>query len=210
MKITVREATAADIPGAIHALVDGFSKDPVMSGALGGSMKIERIRALFELQIRTQYSHTDQGRVDVAVDTSGKVLGAALWATPHKSTSFVDELKQVGEYVQVLRGSLISAALTEYKLLKARPVFKHWYLYTIGVHEDARGHGVGSALLDFRREQLGEYPAYLEASTYNSAALYKRHGFVELGGYGKLSKAAIGMWHPAPISSIDKNHATTR
>lgn len=203
MSIVVREATPADIDGAIDALVDGFSKDPVMSGAMGGTMKTERIRKLFEFQIRTQFSKPDQGRVDVAIDENGRVLGAALWATPNKSTSFLDELRHAPEYVRVLGSSLVSAALTEYKLLKARPVFKHWYLYTIGVHAEARGHGVGSALLDFRREQLGEYPAYLEASTYNSAALYKRHGFVEMGGYGKLSKAAIGMWHPAPVSTID-------
>lgn len=199
----MREATPADIAGAIDALVDGFSKDPVMSDAMGGSMKIDRIRALFELQIRTQYSNPQQGRIDVAVNEDGKVLGAALWATPEKSASFFDELRLARDYIRVLGSSLISAARTEYKLLKARPVFKHWYLYTIGVHEDARGQGVGSALLDFRREKLGEYPAYLEASTYDSAALYKRHGFVELGGYGNLSKAVMGMWHPASVSAIE-------
>lgn len=206
MTIIVREATPEDIEGAIEALTDGFSKDPVMSDALGGSMKTHRIHALFEFQIRTQFSRPSQGRVDVAVDENGKVLGAALWATPEKSTSFLEELKQLPEYFNVLGPSLISAARAEYKLLKARPVFKHWYLYTIGVHADARGYGVGSALLDFRCQQLGTYPAYLEASTYRSAALYKRHGFVEMGGYGKLSKAATGMWHPAPVSEIDAHY----
>ena len=52
----------------------------------------------------------------------------------------------------------------------------------IGARSDARGQGLGSLLLEHvhavcDREGI---PAYLEASTPRSAALYARHGYEEL------------------------------
>lgn len=57
---------------------------------------------------------------------------------------------------------------------------EHWYLATIGVHPDAQGRGVGTALLDAmhtRFDERGE-PAFLETSKPSNAAFYVRHGYV--------------------------------
>lgn len=204
-EFTVRQAREADYPGVIEALTNAFKDDPVMSMAVGGKGRADLVSALFDFQICTTYG--PKGIIDIAVTEDGKVLGAAIWISPEgQKGNLLADIKALPAYYRVLGRNLPKATVTELKLLAARPKFDHWYLYTIGVHEDARGQGVGSHLLDFRRTQLGEYPAYLEASTYQSAALYARHGFVELFKF-KGGKPALGMLHPAPVSQIDKDRA---
>jgi ribosomal protein S18 acetylase RimI-like enzyme len=59
----------------------------------------------------------------------------------------------------------------------------HYYVRTLGVATRFQGQGLGTALLRptlDRCDQEG-LPAYLEASTERSAALYERLGFVHLG-----------------------------
>ena len=59
----------------------------------------------------------------------------------------------------------------------------HYYIRTLGVATRFQGRGLGTALLRptlDRCDQEG-LPAYLEASTERSAALYERLGFVHLG-----------------------------
>ncbi len=198
---TVREATEADYPGVVSALTDAFEADPVMSQAMGGAHRAKKVKALFEHQISSTYG--PKGNIDIAVAEDGFVLGAALWIDPQgQKGGFLDDLRSLPSYARALGFALPAAVVTEMKLLAMRPRFPHWYLYTIGVHTDARDHGVGGALLDFRTARLGEYPAYLEASTFRSAALYRKRGFVELGRY-RSEAPAVGMWHPAPVSAID-------
>ena len=88
--------------------------------------------------------------------------------------------------------------MMELHLLKYRPAHKRWYLFNIGVLEEYRGSGIDSQLLDYGTERIGDYPAYLETSTYDSARLYERRGFFSLGPlYGIFSDAhAVDMVHP--------------
>nr|BFF22827.1 GNAT family N-acetyltransferase [Glycomyces mayteni] len=60
----------------------------------------------------------------------------------------------------------------------------HVYLAVMGVVPPAQGRGIGSALLRDRlaRADRDGLPAYLEASSPGSRALYLRHGFADLGG----------------------------
>jgi ribosomal protein S18 acetylase RimI-like enzyme len=58
----------------------------------------------------------------------------------------------------------------------------HAYLPFIGVDPRAQGRGIGGALLAARVRELdaARRPAYLEATTLRSAALYERYGFERL------------------------------
>ncbi|MFW0110962.1 GNAT family N-acetyltransferase [Rothia sp. CCM 9416] len=202
---SVRQATEADYPAVTQTLTNAFKDDPVMSEAVGGKGRADLVAALFDFQIRTTYG--PKGLIDVATDREGKIVGAALWLSPQgQKGNLLADIMALPDYYKVLGRNLLRATMTELRLLAARPKFDHWYLYTIGVHETARGQGVGGLLLDFRREKLGEYPAYLEASTYRNAALYSRHGFVELFRF-KSGKPTLGMLHPAPISQLEKAQA---
>ena len=55
----------------------------------------------------------------------------------------------------------------------------HYYVRDIGVYPDMQGNGLGGALLRPTLERCDRegLPAYLEASSERSAALYERLGF---------------------------------
>ncbi|MEU6247617.1 GNAT family N-acetyltransferase [Glycomyces sp. NPDC047010] len=59
----------------------------------------------------------------------------------------------------------------------------HLYLPLMGVAAGRQGQGIGSALLreGLARADRAGLPAYLEASSPQSRALYLRHGFADLG-----------------------------
>jgi ribosomal protein S18 acetylase RimI-like enzyme len=63
------------------------------------------------------------------------------------------------------------------------PVTDHWYLPVTGVDPHVQGRGHGSVLLRHALEKcdLQGLPAYLEASTERSRALYERFGFKTIG-----------------------------
>jgi ribosomal protein S18 acetylase RimI-like enzyme len=58
-----------------------------------------------------------------------------------------------------------------------------WYLPFIGVDPPCQGRGYGSRLLvhGLTRCDRDHLPAYLEATSARSRALYERHGFVVTG-----------------------------
>ena len=61
----------------------------------------------------------------------------------------------------------------------------HWYLAIMGVAPEWQGRGIGSKLMHPALETLDAEgtPAYLEASTVRSRALYERHGFEVTGEF---------------------------
>lgn len=57
----------------------------------------------------------------------------------------------------------------------------HLYLVLIGVLPEMRGRGLGGELLHERLGRADGLPAYLEATSPRSRALYERHGFRDNG-----------------------------
>jgi ribosomal protein S18 acetylase RimI-like enzyme len=59
----------------------------------------------------------------------------------------------------------------------------HWYILAVGVRPEDQGRGLGTALLTptLARCDTEGLPAYLEASSERSAALYERLGFEHVG-----------------------------
>lgn len=76
----------------------------------------------------------------------------------------------------------------------------HRYLFCMGVIGGRQGAGLGSAMLRHGLEQVDAdgLPAYLEASSSRSRALYLRHGFEDLGEPVRLadSPPLWPMWRP--------------
>jgi len=73
----------------------------------------------------------------------------------------------------------------------------HLYLPCVGVVAAHRGTGLGSAMLRHRLARADGLPAYLEASSARSRALYLRHGFEDLGAPVRVadSPPLWPMWH---------------
>jgi ribosomal protein S18 acetylase RimI-like enzyme len=71
----------------------------------------------------------------------------------------------------------------------------HWYLAIMGVDPRCQGRGLGSKLMRPVLETLDAEgtPAYLEASTLRSRALYERHGFAVTGEF-KLPSGGPTLW----------------
>ncbi|MBB5866715.1 ribosomal protein S18 acetylase RimI-like enzyme [Allocatelliglobosispora scoriae] len=82
----------------------------------------------------------------------------------------------------------------------------HWHLALLGVLPAHQGTGIGSALLRLHHHDLDEHrlPAYLEASTERSRALYLRHGYLACGApypVGPDGPLMYPLWrHPIPVA----------
>ncbi|QFU88376.1 N-acetyltransferase [Amycolatopsis sp. YIM 10] len=198
--IVVTPAAPVHVEEAVRVLADAFRLDPVMSTFVSGTPdeREERLSHLLRVFVRGGLRH---GVVDLArAEQDRKLLGVAVWSAPgHRGEGTFQHLRNARSYLRAfgLRG-LRRAAGLERALRLARPSEAHWYLQAIGVHGAGRGLGVGSALLDARLSTV-DTPAYLEASTERSAALYARFGFTPTGrieGFRSSAKP-IAMWRAA-------------
>ena len=122
------------------------------------------------------------GRVDIAVDGSGRLLGAALWALP-------------GRYPFPLRTGAVAMAramprmgfsatrrLPRFmRVERAHPKESHWYLVAIGITPEAQRRGVGATLISSgtARADRESIPVYLETFNPDNPAYYRRFGFVD-------------------------------
>ena len=80
---------------------------------------------------------------------------------------------------------------------------RHHHLAMLAIRPDKQGQGTGTALLRAHHRVLDEAgtPAYLEASSLRSRALYVRHGYTDHGPPIQLPEGPLmhPMWRaPAP------------
>jgi ribosomal protein S18 acetylase RimI-like enzyme len=167
----LRKATAQDIPRLKAVLAEAFFEDPIFAWLIPDDAKRRvRLRRYFGIELR--YMALPRGRVW----TTGDLIGAALstppgrWRVPLHATLLEGTAFGIG----VPRAARLGATM-EWRHVRER----HYYVRDIGVLPEAQGRGLGSRLmrptLD-RCDQEG-LPAYLEASSERSAALYERLGF---------------------------------
>jgi GNAT superfamily N-acetyltransferase len=130
--------------------------------------------------------------VQVAVTDRAGLVGAALWL-PNPGPPF----EMPGRIEDRVLGRL---AVLGALLHGRRPDGDHQLLQYLGVRADCRGRGVGSALLAHRHGWLDAMgvPAYLEANDPRNRALYRRHGYADLGAPIRLPDATPiwPMWRP--------------
>lgn len=182
MATTAQPRTSSATPEDWRALSDvlaaAFADDPVWSWLLpDGATRLERLRRFFGLETRAVVLR--HGASVAARDETG-ALGAALvlppgrWRTPLR----VQALHAPG-FTRVF-GRRVPIALGVLTSMERRHIReRHVYLPYIGVGPAAQGQGIGSAMLGPVLERCDRegLPAYLEASSPRSAALYARLGF---------------------------------
>jgi GNAT superfamily N-acetyltransferase len=159
--------TTADVETAVQVLTTAFADDPLASWLLPGDLSRAAADILFGPLAEISAAHGE-----LAVSRDG--TAAAVWlpraADPPVPAPIPDELTRIRTF----------AELTEARHPAGTA---HLYLVFLGVVPGAQGRGLGGALLRRRltRADAEGLPAYLEASSPRSRALYVRHGFRDVG-----------------------------
>ena len=194
---TIVPASPADVPAAASTLASAFAHDTVMGTLVDGEDRQSRLAGLFRALMRAGALRS--GRIDLARrESDGLLLGAAIWQQPGQRPSLLTQARELPGFVRALGWRGLRDAIRVHTILtRHRPTEPHWYLAQIGVSADARGAGVGSALLRSRLEKIDAeaLPAYLESSNERNRALYRRHGFESIGTIAGVPNARpAAMW----------------
>jgi GNAT superfamily N-acetyltransferase len=170
----LRQATAEDVPHLRVMLAEAFADDPVFGWLMGDDSKRRaRLRRYFGIDLR--HLTLPRGRVWTTSDLTGAALSLppGKWRVPPQ----VSMLQGSAFGVHIARAARMGAAM-EWRHMRLVRV-PHYYVRDIGVHPDMQGKGLGGALMRPTLERCDRegLPAYIEASSVRSAALYERLGF---------------------------------
>jgi GNAT superfamily N-acetyltransferase len=177
--IEARTAAADAVPTVAAALADAFINDPVYTWMLPGTLRLKpRLRTLFAAEME-QYVLPNGGTVWTTSDYDGAVceLPPGAWEMPKSMTG-----KEALNWLRAFGTRLLLAGRVQRAMEARHLVESHFYLRIVGVRTALQGQGVGSALMQptLERADSAGLPAYIEASSERSAALYERLGFVHI------------------------------
>ncbi len=171
--MSVREAEVAELAQVSATLADALAADPIYGWLLPGE---RRLRRLFAVEL--EYYVFPSGRVFTTDDFRGAnlELPPGGWEMAVPLSGAVSLLRVFGR--RLSRASRLQKFFERNHLQEP-----HYYVRTLGVATRYQGRGLGTALLRRTLDRCDQegVPAYLEASTERSAALYERLGFVHLG-----------------------------
>jgi ribosomal protein S18 acetylase RimI-like enzyme len=170
-----RQAATDEEAGLAGTLAAAFAEDPVLGWLLPDvRTRDEQLRRFFAIELR------HMGFARGAVWTCEGLHGAAIcmppgvWQLPPRVA-----LRRAPAFVGAFGRRLPLAAALQAALELRHERRPHWYILAVGVRPDHRGRGLGTALLSptLARCDRDGLPAYLEASSERSVALYERLGF---------------------------------
>jgi ribosomal protein S18 acetylase RimI-like enzyme len=198
----LRPATAEDVKSLKTVLAQAFFDDPIFAWLMPEEGKrLARLRRYFGLDL-AHYA-LPHGRVWTTSDFAGAALTLppGKWRVPPRTTL----LHGSAFGVHLPRAARMGATMEWRHARELRA--PHYYVRDIGVRPDMQGRGLGSALMrpTLNRCDREAVPAYIEASSVRSAALYERLGFqhvkeLRVGGSPPLW-LMIRQPQPAPPTS---------
>lgn len=174
-QLSSRPAVPEEQPELASTLASAFAEDPVLAWLLPDvRMREERLRRFFTLELR----HMAFARGTVW--TCAGLRGAAMcmppgaWQLPPRVA-----LAQAPTFARAFGRRLPIATALQAAMELRHERRAHWYILAVGVRPEHRRRGLGAALLSptLARCDRERLPAYLEASSERSAALYERLGF---------------------------------
>ncbi len=194
-RLELRLANMSDVDRLKATLAEAFYDDPIFSWLMpDGQSRLARLRRFFAIQLR--HVTLTRGCVWTSHDLGGAALSMPPgdWRYPPRAV-----LEQGATFgLRVPRAVRLLAAIE-----RRHERSPHYYFADIGVRPELQGKGLGSALMRPTLDRCDRegLPAYLEASSERSAALYERLGFavvheVRVGG----SPPVWLMLHPARAS----------
>jgi GNAT superfamily N-acetyltransferase len=169
--VPVRRVDGAEQQAVLDVLTEAFMDDPLVRWLFPDAGDRGRLQAHFHRSLLTHPA--------AEAYLAGRGEGASVWLTLAEGRAAHEESPDTvfGESGNRLR--VLGQALAErHPEHEAR-----LYLPCMGVVSGRQGTGLGSAMLRERLERADAdgLPAYLEASSPRSRALYLRHGFADLG-----------------------------
>jgi ribosomal protein S18 acetylase RimI-like enzyme len=175
----LRAGIAADVPAASAAMAQAFYADPVWSWMIPDAGRRQlALERFFALEMR-EFVLT-KGTVTVADDLTGGALcfGPGAWRMPTAKA-----LRHGPAFLRIFGRQLHRSTGLLLKMEARHLREPHHYVAYVGVAPEGQGRGLGSQLLGptLDRADADGLPAYLEASSQRSAALYERLGFEHIG-----------------------------
>ncbi|HEY7421774.1 MAG TPA: GNAT family N-acetyltransferase, partial [Gaiellaceae bacterium] len=178
--IEVRPAAAAEVREVAAAWADAFVEDPVFRFLRPGRLRPQaRLRTMFETELEL-YVLPNGGTVWTTSTYEGAVaeLPPGGWEMPKSATG-----REALRWMRTYRTRLPRALKVEREMERRHISEPHIYVRTVGVRTEFQGQGLGPMLMQPTLEKADSagLPAYIEASSERSAALYERLGFLHLG-----------------------------
>lgn len=169
--LALRVATLDDVRRLADVLADAFYEDPVFGWMMPDERsRLGRLRRFFAVQLR--HVGLARGRVWTSEDLIGASVSTppGAWRVPPRAALLLGATFGL----RLARATRLLAAVESH-----HPRAAHYYFADVGVLSSRQGQGIGSALMlpTLERCDRERLPAYLEASSERSAALYERLGF---------------------------------
>jgi GNAT superfamily N-acetyltransferase len=187
----VRKVTEADVPRLVEALARAFDDDPMVGWLYpDSSRRRHRLLLGFDLFLRRLWLPHDE------CYTTDRLAGGALWMPPGTwRASVFQQLRLLPATVRFAGRDFFRFVRFANGLESKHPRDPHYYLPVIGVEPQWQGKGFGAAVLRPILERCDRegLPAYLEASSLRSRALYERNGF-ELVEEFRPARDAPPLW----------------
>jgi len=186
-----RRAGPADWRTVGDITAEAFAEDHVNRHVFGNARAIQSAMRILAREVYVplgcSFLHGDQG--------------ATMWLPPGETPGF-GGLAQLKFAVAMARfatkGALERAMGLSAQMSEHHPSAPHFYLFTIGAIPDARGKGLGTALLApvLAACDRDRIPVYLENSNPANGGFYRAHGFetvatFRVGGDGPVMEP---MW----------------
>jgi len=170
----LRRATAEDIPRLRAMLADAFFDDPILGWLLPDERKRRaRLRRFFGIELRHMALPRGQVWTTGEHSAAALIMPPKVWRAPLHATA----LEGRAFWPSLGRAARLGAAMEWHHGRQVRE--PHYYVRDVGVLPKMQGRGLGSALMRPTLDRCDQesLPAYLEASSERSAALYERLGF---------------------------------
>lgn len=166
-----RVATADHAQRLSDVLAHAFYEDPIFGWMMPDERsRLRRLRRFFAIEL-TRVG-LKLGQVWASEDLAGAsiVMPPGAWRVPPRAALLLGTTFGL----RLPRATRLLAAVES-----RHPRTAHYYFADIGVLPTMQGRGIGSALMRPTLELCDRegLPAYLEASSERSAALYERQGF---------------------------------
>jgi GNAT superfamily N-acetyltransferase len=171
--VTVRRATADDVPVMATAQMRAFAEDPLITWMLPPDDFERRATLLFDCTLRA-------GLLNESTYTTDDGVCTAVWAPPGRWEFTDEQMGLMAEPFAEAAGERSERALRAFsEMAEVHPAEPHWYLEGLGTHPDWQRRGVASAVLApvLDRCDAESVPAYLETQRQVNVPFYGRHGF---------------------------------